>query len=61
VAGAPLEQIHSGRIQTILPNNAVVFTATSGRIIGDSYKGDSAPAENPSSVALSEWRVIRTE
>ena len=34
VAGAPLEQIHSGRIRLLLPSNAVVFTGTSGRIVG---------------------------
>ena len=39
VAGAPLEQIHSGRIRLLLPSNAVVFAGTSGRIVGDSYKG----------------------
>jgi len=39
VAGAPLEQIHSGRIRLLLPSNAVVFTGTSGRIVGDLYKG----------------------
>src|SRR6266852_1753627 len=37
VAGAPLEQIHSGRIRLLLPSNAVVFTGTSGRIVGNPY------------------------
>src|SRR6202040_2152617 len=32
VAGAPLEQIHSGRIRLLLPSNAVVFTGTTGRM-----------------------------
>ena len=33
MAGATLEEIHSGRIRLLLPGKAVVFTGTSGRIV----------------------------
>src|SRR5208282_6412153 len=38
VAGATLEEIHSGRIRLLLPSKAVVFTRTSGRIVRDSER-----------------------
>src|ERR1017187_3687087 len=50
VAGAPLEQIHSGRIRLLLPSNAVVFTGTSGRIVGYS--------ENAAAAAWSVRRAV---
>jgi hypothetical protein len=54
VAGVPLEQIHSGRIRLLLPSNAVVFTGTNGRIVG-----------NPDLIricgTLSMWGVTRSE
>jgi hypothetical protein len=36
VAGAFLDQIHSGKIRRLLASNAVVFTRTSGQIVGNS-------------------------
>ena len=35
VAGAPLEQIRSGRIRLLLPSNAVALTTCFGQIVGE--------------------------
>jgi len=54
-------RIHSGRIRLLLPSNAVVFTGTSGRIVGHSESPRAAEGSVPISRRHVNLTFIATE